>query len=343
MTIRPGWIPAATAAIATLSASLLAGWVDTERTIIGYGAARVVWSQPAWSGFFVPWLPLAALALSVAVALTLMPPGPHRRLMRLGASLAAVGGFVAVLAIGRDVASPNPANVVVATPGWPVLAGLVGAGVLGVAAIAGPGGRRSNARVPQLAALLVMLVAAACSVDATPTPTPSGSATAPDWRTDPNEPYPFRTPVPDLAPSAIDGEYTRPPTDTYDGDRAACRRCPPFPQDRGESVLRFDRGRYEIVHQEPAYRSFGHYTFDGDLLTLFNDPECGTELGMYRVERDGAQLRFDAEDDPCAFGQRTRDLTDRTWTPVDIARGESCQPPNTEAAVSGHWPVPPGC
>lgn len=203
-------------------------------------------------------------------------------------------------------------------------------------------------RVTLLAGLLgLAVVAGACTagpVPSEPTSTPaSATDAAPDWRSDPNEPYPFRTPIPDLVPTELDGEYTRPPTDTYTGDRAACRRCPPFPPDRGAAILRLDRGRYEMIHEEPAYRSFGHFTYDGELLTLLNDPECGTEVGTYRVERDGAQLRFEVVDDPCAFDQRTRDLMASTWTPADIARGESCQPPNTEAAVSGHWPEPSHC
>lgn len=344
MTIRRTSALAATAGLAILAASLLPGWVETERTIVGYGSARIVWPQSAWSGFFVPWLPIAVAALGIAVALALLRPdrpASWRHAARLATSLAAGAAFGAVLLIGHDVVSPNSANVVEGSPGWPVLVGLAAATTLAIAAVLRPASRprRLDASV---AALVLVVLLGACAADVTPSPT-GAAATAPDWRTDANEPYPFVTPIPDLAPTEIDGEYTRPPTDTYAGDRAACRRCPPFPLDRGESILRFDRGRYEIVHQEPAYRSFGHFTLEGDRLTLLNDPECGTEQGIYHVERDGAQLRFAVEDDPCAFGQRTRDLTDRTWTPVDIARGESCQPPNTEAAVSGHWPVPSGC
>jgi len=122
-----------------------------------------------------------------------------------------------------------------------------------------------------------------------------------------------------------------------------CVRCPPFPVDRGSSTLTLDRGRYEILHVEPHYRSVGHFTFDGEVLTLFNDPECSGDTGTYRVERDGAQLRLDVIDDPCAWGRRAADLVIKTWTPTEIARAETCQPPNTEAAISGHWPAPSGC
>lgn len=204
---------------------------------------------------------------------------------------------------------------------------------------------RMIVRRSALLVVVVLALGACTSAEPTPSTTASASAAAdiPDWRTDPDEPYPFTTPVPPLVATDIDGVFTRDATDTYTGTRAHCVRCPPYPVDRSNSTLTFDSGRYEIVHLEPHYRTFGHFTLEGDVLTLFNDPECSGEVGTYEVERDGAQLRLDVIEDRCAWGRRAGDLEAKTWTPAEIARGESCQPPNTEAAISGHWAAPSGC
>lgn len=348
MTMRRSSVLAGLGGAALLAGSMLPGWVETERVIVGYGSATVVWQQDAWSGFFVPWLPLGVLLAAVAAGLLGIAAGSGAHRLRVASAVLGFGAVAAlsgVLAAGRDTLTPTPATTWTGEPGWLVALAIGAAACIAFAALVAGSRERLRPRAQPITGLLLLVVAAAaCAAEPVPEATATTSTAAlPDWRTDPNEPYPFTTPVPDLAATDIDGEYTRPPTDTYTGDRAACRRCPPYPPDRGASILRFDRGRYEIVHDEPAYRTFGHFTVDGELLTLINDPECATDIGTYRVERDGAQLRFDVVDDPCAFGQRTRDLTERTWTPADIARGESCQPPNTEAAISGHWPEPSGC
>ncbi len=350
MTMRRASLLAGLAGMTLLPASVLPAWVQAERVIVGYGSARVVWPQDAWSGFFVPWLPLgvvlAGLAGLLALA-TIRGPAAWVRGASVALALGSVTALLTVLATGRDTLTPTSATTWTGAPGWLVGVG-IGTGILIAVTCLSTGGRLRDRPPTPLAVTLLMLalIATACSTGPGPAATASEAPSAgaiPDWRTDPDEPYPFTSPVPDLTTTVLDGEYTRPPTDSYTGDRAACRRCPPYPPDRGASILRFDRGRYEIVHEEPAYRTFGHFTVDGELLTLINDPECATDVGTYRVERDGAQLRFDVVDDLCAFGQRTRDLTARTWTPAEIARGESCQPPNTEAAISGHWPEPSGC
>lgn len=331
-----------------LALSLLPGWVDTERTIVGYGSARVVWSVNAWAGFFSPWLPAGIVLAGLAAITTLL--GRRRRawhLLGIALGLLALAALAVAGATGGDTISPNAATTWDGRPGallWLGI-GLCAAGVAG--GILGTMSHRSSRAVTVATGLLVAVVVAACSSNPSPSASQRESpeaAAIPDWRTDPDEPYPFTTPVPALVATELDGEFLRAaPTDTYTGTRAHCVRCPPFPADRGISTLTFDRGRYEILHVEPAYRSTGHFVVDGETLTVFNDPECGADRGTYRIEREGAELRLELIDDPCGFGRRASDLTALTWTLSEAARGGPCQPPNTEAAISGHWPVPSGC
>lgn len=348
MGIRLTTVIPAVGGVALLALSLVRGWVATERVIVGYGSARVVWSADAWAGFFAPWLP-AAVILAVAASVLVVAGGRSRWIALIGTILALAGVtlFAAVLAIGHDTLTPNPSNT------WKGEAGvLVGAGI-GLAGVIAIGGilslmsdRPARTTVLATGLLALVLVVGACSSTTDPSPSSSASAVAdvPDWRTDPNEPYPFMTPIPGLMATDIDGEYLRAaPTDTYTGTRAACRRCPPYPVDRGISTLVFDRGRYQIIHLEPAYRSFGHFEIDDDTLTVWNDPECSDVRGTYRIEREGAQLRLEVIEDGCGFGRRGNDLTALTWTLSETARGGPCQPPNTEAAISGHWAAPSGC
>jgi hypothetical protein len=146
------------------------------------------------------------------------------------------------------------------------------------------------------------------------------SGPVPDWRTTPQEPYPFITPVPPLVLTSLEGTFDRPPTDTYVGPpRARCTRCPPFPKDAGRSTLIFDRGRYYLSQEQRLYRTFGHYVISRSHVTLFNDPECGTERGVYRWRLEGSQLTLTTLFDLCAFGQRARDMTDSVWTLVPTA------------------------
>lgn len=138
-------------------------------------------------------------------------------------------------------------------------------------------------------------------------------AEAPDWRTHPEEPYPFTTPVPPLAPTTIDGVYDRQPTDTYEGEWSGCTRCPPYFVDRGRSQLTLDRGRWENLHRQPRQLTSGHFSLDGDRIVFFNDPQCPKDRGEYRFALVDGMLRLEALDDPCAFGERRRDLTDEPW------------------------------
>lgn len=213
-------------------------------------------------------------------------------------------------------------------------------------------GGAALARPVAIGSLLVVI--AACTASPAPAPTasarsaPAGTTDAaaaiPDWRVDPNEPFPFTTPAPPLDATAIDGVYTRVPTDPYRGQRAPCRRCPPYPLDRGSSTLSMDAGRYEMVHELPRYRMIGHFTVSGDRLTLFNDAECTGVVGSYTWSLRGDSLVLEVLDDRCGFGQRAKDFTAVPWTRLGpAALFDRCEPPSHEAAVTGHWPAPSGC
>lgn len=154
------------------------------------------------------------------------------------------------------------------------------------------------------ALLIIALVAVGCTQPA---------VAQPDWRTDPNEPYPFTTPLPPTVASALDGLYDREPTDTFEGEWAKCRRCPPYFVDRGRSQLVFRLGRWTNTHQQPRQLTNGHFTLEGDQLTIYNDPMCPFDRGVYRYSLAGGTLTLEAIDDPCQFGERKRDLTDLPW------------------------------
>jgi hypothetical protein len=79
----------------------------------------------------------------------------------------------------------------------------------------------------------------------------------------------------------------------------------------------------------------GSFVISGNRLTLFNDPACSDVTGIYTWSLDNGQLVLSAVEDPCAIKLRAVNLTTQAWL--------SCQPPNTEAAVTDHWPKPPGC
>ena len=339
-----GTLVAGASGAALFATSFLRGWVDAERHIVGYGQARVVSQQNAWAGFFEPWLPLIGI-LGLAGAVTAVAGWRSRRpvgalLAVLG--LAALGAIAVVMTSAPDNVDPNHATDWMGTPGALSWLGVALTSLLSVGGLLSTVSPTTR-RTPVLGTgVVVLALLAACANDAVPSPT-EAEAVAPDWRTDANEPYPFTTPIPPLLATALDGVYSRDPTDRYSGPRAACRRCPPYPVDRGTSTLTLALGRYAVVHEEPRYVGIGHFVVEGDTLILTNDPECGETRGTYRWERDGAQLQLDVIDDPCAFGQRAADLTGRIWTLTETSRGGPCQPPNTEAAVSGHWPAPSGC
>ena len=186
--------------------------------------------------------------------------------------------------------------------------------------------------------MLHALLAIVSLVGCTPQATSSGPA--PAWATDKDEPYPFVSPVPPLRGTPVDGTYLRVGAGS-DTVEVACRRCAAYPPDAGTSRLDLNLGRYEVQHQDPPYRGSGHYRVDGDLITIFNDPECPHASGRYRWHIANDELVLELVADDCAGSQRATDLSMWPWT---AATGPgACQPPNHEAAVTGHWPGPSAC
>ncbi len=186
-------------------------------------------------------------------------------------------------------------------------------------------------RPPTLFLIAVLALAAAIGACA-----PAAIA-QPDWRTDPSEPYPFVTPLPPVAATALDGLYDREPTDTFEGDWAECRRCPPYFVDRGRSELTFRLGRWTNTHMQPHQLTNGHFTLEGDRLIIINDPMCPFDRGQYRYTLTNGVLTLTVVNDPCAFGERTRDLTELAWhrlgdAPTPAAPGTPSPRPSSTSA-----------
>ena len=105
-----------------------------------------------------------------------------------------------------------------------------------------------------------------------------------------------------------------------------------------------------------GFSGAGRATRDGDELVLTDDPACPGTTGSYSVElgdvdRFGLLPEHRAQSmtlavvsDSCSA--RAGALVGATW--VLRASGRDgvygiCDPPNEEAAITGHWPVPSGC
>jgi hypothetical protein len=152
-------------------------------------------------------------------------------------------------------------------------------------------------------------------------------------------PYPYTEPTPAPVPTEIDGTYMLILTlEDLGGATHAlpfpCRRCLPYARDPGVLTLIFFEGAYFVEHQMSGFHATGHYSVDGNRLTLFNDPNCSRVRGIYTWRLDGASLRLNAVDDPCAFeGERAADLASDVWTRIPICRRE----------VQHLWPGILGC
>ncbi len=101
------------------------------------------------------------------------------------------------------------------------------------------------------------------------------------------------------------------------GEPVPCRRCAPYRIYAGTATLSFQDGRYHVDDQTSAFSSSGHYTVDGDRVTLFNDLVCATLKVTYTWSISDGTLTLEPQQDPCAFDNlRGRYLTDYVWGPA---------------------------
>lgn len=137
-----------------------------------------------------------------------------------------------------------------------------------------------------------------------------------------HDPYAYTTPTPPPEPTPIDGIYARMVTAAAVGGVGDCRRCPPYRLAVGVDVLGLENGVFEVYHRGSGYVSVGHYTTGGSGLTLFNDPNCPTESGTYRLEWIDERWSFSVVEDSCAYDDvRSRFLTAVPWTKIEPPDG----------------------
>jgi hypothetical protein len=185
------------------------------------------------------------------------------------------------------------------------------------------------ARVFVAAALLVSAVA--CTDPESPTPGETGADRPATGALDSGEPYPFDQPAPPRQATGIDGTYARAITIDQAGGRPVyCRRCAPYRRDAGRSMIVFEEGRFFVRFKPvapgplcpeclrpPDFSATGHYSVSDDRLTLFNDPNCPHEEGIYTWSLDGSRLRLQEVDDPCPYDRlRAKFLTATSWHQV---------------------------
>jgi len=152
----------------------------------------------------------------------------------------------------------------------------------------------------------------------------------------PLQPYPYTTPLPPSTPTLLDGVYVR--QIPVSNAPILCKRCAPYRLEGGDWLLYLDRGAFRVSHRETGFQGVGSFTVESDRLVLFNDPNCPQDVAEYRWRWEDNRLSFEADEDNCGFGLRIKNLTHGSWE-----RQDPCQPPNMEAAITGHWPIPAEC
>ena len=146
------------------------------------------------------------------------------------------------------------------------------------------------------------------------------------------EPYPHTIPLLSKQ-TVIDGTYVK--KAKKDGEIVPCRRCPDWLPYPGIWKLSLNKGTYRIYHAPTGWKSIGTYILTDNRIVFANDPCCIKGIGIYTWKLDDRILTFTVIDDDCAIKLRALNLMEVPWT--------SCQPPNIEAAITGHWPKPQGC
>ena len=186
------------------------------------------------------------------------------------------------------------------------------------------------------------MVASVATATATVTPPPAEpTATIPAPAA---QPYPYTTPLPPPTPTRLDGVYSY--TVPFIGTPTPCRRCAPYRANGGTWQLVLDRGVFRVTHSDTDFQGIGSFVVADDQLLLFNDPHCHSDVATYTWALDGRQLRLTAVDDSCGFGLRAGNLTAGAWYLERDGNGRPvnpCEPPNQEAAITGHWPKSEQC
>ena len=146
-------------------------------------------------------------------------------------------------------------------------------------------------------------------------------------------PHPYTTPLPDGGATVLDGIYVK--LEPKEGTPVPCRRCPDYLPEGGIWRLSLDKGAFRIFHEDTHWQSLGSFAVDGERLFLFNDPTCYRMTGIYGWEQVEGGLDLKTIEDRCQVDRRARSFAGMVW--------QSCQPPSTEAATTGHWRVPVAC
>lgn len=146
-------------------------------------------------------------------------------------------------------------------------------------------------------------------------------------------PYPYTIPLAPEESTPIDGTYTK--VELKDTPPIPCRRCPDYAPEGGLWKVNFNKGVFRIMHRVTGWKSIGTFIVSGDQLILANDPTCQEVIGVYTWRLEKGALILKVIEDHCAIGLRAKNLAGLPWL--------SCQPPNTEAATTSHWPKPTGC
>lgn len=192
-------------------------------------------------------------------------------------------------------------------------------------------GRRMALRLLAAAAVSALIAAGPLVAGDSPPAAPKASAAWAELLR--RRPFPYRLPLPESSPTLLDGTYVK--SLPQESEHVHCLRCPDYAPESGNWKLNFDRGVFRIQHRETGWKSIGSFFVAGDRLLLANDPNCIDAFGVYAFRLELDRLELNSIDDPCAIRLRAANLTQRPW--------RACRPPNTEAAVTGHWPVPEGC
>lgn len=135
-------------------------------------------------------------------------------------------------------------------------------------------------------------------------------------------PYPFTAPLPSPLQTDLDGTYVK--FDPRPGERAGCKRCPPYPPEGGVWKLNLDAGVFQVYHERTGWRSLGSFTLSGDQIAFFNDPHCIHDVGAYLWSLQSGQLNLQVVEDPCGPELRSKESREPTLGKLSAVFDGSC-------------------